>query len=235
MPSTARHADPDFVPSLRLLVQRERYSHHDIALMFGVSRERVRQWCEKYEVAHPDGRSARGLRMTRVWEDASNRFVPVSKRVARAGRQRMHREQRQCALSERRDRIVEQVSALRSELGRDPTLKEIAERLVGKPVPSPQAGSLVMHQWGGRTRRGEYGPAIAALRNAAGIGKRARGEPGHVMPGSRSRSPQSFSDPRFYVLRYRLPSERNAWVFLNVKAAETQTPIGGWRAIPNGV
>jgi hypothetical protein len=73
----ARASDPDFVPSLRLLVERERYSLHDIGMMFDVSRERVRQWCERNAIVHPD--DWRGLHMVRVWDDYSHRFVPITR------------------------------------------------------------------------------------------------------------------------------------------------------------
>lgn len=79
-PSRASH--PEFLPSLRLLVCRERYSLTDIGLMFGVSRERVRQWCVKYRIEHPDsgqGNSSRGLHAIRLWNDAKHCFEPVSR------------------------------------------------------------------------------------------------------------------------------------------------------------
>lgn len=81
---------PGFAESLRLLVERERYSLTDISLMFGVSRERIRQLAalaglDTRMVAYPKGMFA-----VRVWNDTAHQFEPVSKAllVAQKARQR---------------------------------------------------------------------------------------------------------------------------------------------------
>ncbi len=57
---------PGFADSLRLLVERERYSLTDIGLMFGVSRERARQWVAREGFEYPPGTSATATRLAHV-------------------------------------------------------------------------------------------------------------------------------------------------------------------------
>ena len=75
-----------FVESLRLLVQFEEYSLTDIGMMFGVSRERIRQLCIRYdiEVPHHGVVSGPTAQVQREWDDDQNRFVPV-RRAATLG------------------------------------------------------------------------------------------------------------------------------------------------------
>lgn len=72
---------PGFVESVRLLVEREQYTLTDIALMFDVSRERLRQLCGKHHIAYPGYHGAKGMQCQRVWDAATHRFYPVSKGV----------------------------------------------------------------------------------------------------------------------------------------------------------
>lgn len=73
---------PGFDESLKLLVEREQYALADIGMMFGVSRERIRQIEARVGAKRIDTHN-RGLYCVRVWDDAQHRFVPVQKRVLR--------------------------------------------------------------------------------------------------------------------------------------------------------
>jgi len=180
----ARHADHDFVPSLRLLVERERYSLHDIGLMFDVTRECVRQWCSRYGIVHPDRQGSRGLMTVRVWNDAAHRFVPVQKRVIRRAQRTVQAQRRLKHLAAARvvkqQRIVEKVLALRSVLGRDPSIHEIAEAIAGHSLAYTASAGTIVGAWFGRSGEGDYREAITAIREASGCRARPRGRPGHI-------------------------------------------------------
>lgn len=142
---------PGFVESLRLLVERERYSMTDIALMFGVSRERIRQLFDRYELEYPEGTS-RGLNAVRVWDDASHRFRPVSRgsidQAKRLGARAVKRAKRVARRAEIQQRIVEAVTALRARLGRDPSWWEMWLAIGGSPdATRPAAAALAVGQW----------------------------------------------------------------------------------------
>lgn len=187
-------ADPAFVPSLRLLVERERYSLEDISMMFGVSRERIRQLCKQHQVVHPDSARRRGLTMVRVWVDALNRFMPMPKEsVVRAQRQRaslVRLSAHTKAVADRRAHIVEQVRSLAAELGRDPTVGEIATKLSGRPMAGGRAPMYIIAKWGapGSTTKERYRRVMAELREAAGIQARPRGFHGAVNRPQRSQT-----------------------------------------------
>lgn len=69
---------PGFVESLRLLVVREQYTDSDIGLMFGVTRERIRQLVSEHQIAADPSRSqTRTHKRVRVWDDDANCFRPV--------------------------------------------------------------------------------------------------------------------------------------------------------------
>jgi hypothetical protein len=188
--SAARHADPDFVPSLRLLVERERYSLLDIGLMFGVSRERARQWCVRYGIVHPDSGHARGFFARRIWNDALNRFEPFPTSLLRRDRIAEQRRERNAArarrLSERRSTLIARAVALKAQLGRDPSHQEIAAAVLGHPVERQSAAQKLLNWWCSTAtsknrdeRRRQYADMKATLA-AAGIRPRPLGTPGHV-------------------------------------------------------
>lgn len=175
----ARHDDPDFVPSLRLLVERERYSLADIGLMFGVSRERVRQWCQRYQIEHPDPRGRRGLNCLRVWDDAHDRFVPVARGlIARERRKARGDAYRRSVVANRTakwHRAVEVLIARREQLGRaDLSQREMAE------VIFPHR-RIRKNEWGahlqGLNKRLPITETVRRLRHDAGLAHRdTRGE-----------------------------------------------------------
>src|SRR5690348_2321471 len=61
------------VPSLKMLIEEQEYSISDVGLMFGVSRERVRQWCVRFGIQQR-GRN-RG-KNTRQWNEDKMQFEP---------------------------------------------------------------------------------------------------------------------------------------------------------------
>lgn len=172
-----RTADSDFLPSLRLLVCRERYSLTDIGMMFGVSRERVRQWLRQHHIEHPDARDGKlrgvtGLHCVRVWDDALHRFVPVQKRALNAVRADLGRRKRVLRRAERRAHMVACALRLKAELGRDPHGPEIA-RVLGSGQQQPWPFLLGM--WGQGTTAHRGAELREALR-VVGIRLRVQGE-----------------------------------------------------------
>lgn len=198
-----RSNDPDFVPSLRLLVEREQYCQVDIGLMLGVCRERVRQWCIKYGIEYPEN-TPRGLRAYRVWDDSLNRFVPqrrvlVKKEIA-SKQKLVRREKSWEKLKQRRVLMVAVIIELQKKLGRSPSLPEMARVVVGYPVPRNRAGPLLIAQWGGpRSTKKKYGEFRAAL-STAGVRPRLAGGSGHIGPRSPRKGGQRILCKRGHLL-----------------------------------
>ena len=160
----ARASDPDFVPSLRLLMEQQEYSATDVGMMFGVSRERVRQWCAKYSIEQ------RGLyrgENTRCWNDATNRFEPSSAGSRYAKRLEANRNARRAWREQRRLSIVRRLKELESELGRIPTNREMALHLSGRLMEHHQAAPWLCGYWGNLHRNNTRG-AMGAIRTACG-------------------------------------------------------------------
>jgi hypothetical protein len=85
-------------------------------------------------------------------------------------------------IEERRQRAIEVTRELGSELGRSPTLGEIAERLgiAGKYPPGTHHQAIIGMYWG--TMNGVPGASRAnreAMYRAAGFEPRSAGTPGH--------------------------------------------------------
>ena len=180
-----RHADPEFVPSLRLLVQRERYSLLDIGLMFGVSRERVRQWVARYGIEHPDSAGNRGLNCLRCWDDRLNRFLPIPRGVIREEKRRARGDAWRSRLATERkarwNRAVSVLIAERERLGRnDLSQREMAEAIFGRRFEEGEKLWGPLLQSLGRraeTRWGSLRATVARLRREAGLVDRdTRGE-----------------------------------------------------------
>jgi len=179
--------EPDFLPSLQLLVERERYSLTDIGLMFGVSRERVRQWLEKYGLSHPDAAHERGLMCVRIWDDEAMRFRPSLKRVVNSNRRRAQREakraRRNALQAERRRKVVEATNLLRATLGRDPSLEEMANAVWGRPIPRGQGGAKLAAYctFGKLSTKKKYREMMAAVSAGTGMSiNRPRGGRAHL-------------------------------------------------------
>ena len=74
---------PGFAESLRLLIESHQYSLTDVAMMFNVSRERIRQLCARYRVQYQPYSSATGLNAMRIWDDTDNQFRPFQLKLVR--------------------------------------------------------------------------------------------------------------------------------------------------------
>lgn len=125
---------PGFADSLRLLIQRERYTLSDIALMFGVSTERIRQLAQRFGITRDKAGPSGGI--TRVWDDTAHCFYPVHShtavRVRGSQKAKVRHDER---LRRTRDRLWAAVDAFHSARRRlrrapfnDEWLAEIARR-----------------------------------------------------------------------------------------------------------
>lgn len=182
---------PGFAESLRLLITEQGYALTDVALMFGVSRERVRQLCDRLAIPrrHGQGSSAGLVAHCRVWDDATHRFVPVP-RAAFFGGLRQHRittrRAAQVAMmtarhAARMDQAVAVIHALRQSLGRTPTILEVT-RGCGLGFTNPNQAGGALSGWlepvGASTRVG----VLPALWRAAGVTPRPIGGAGRLTP-----------------------------------------------------
>ncbi len=173
----AREQDPDFVLSLRMLVVREQYAFADIGLMFGVTGERVRQWCNRFQI-RPADEAHRGMHAVRVWDDETHRFRPIGRgafreaeRAARRAEREANRRQRQAALEDQlRPRMIEQLRDAEARQGAMLSLPEMWEAISGTrisgPAASPRAQRELAKAWGDQKNRGD---AIRAMRAGAGF------------------------------------------------------------------
>jgi len=177
---------PGFRESLELLLLEERYAETDVAMMFGVSRERIRQLVRQLQIQKAPRRG--GLNDVRVWDDVANRFRPIGRKVVRQQRERaqgvVYREQLTREREQRRARMVAITRALAAALGRDPSHREIASALSGRLASQSGSGPTIAAHWGlDRGRSGSYRQAMEEFRAAAGIRVRKRGE--HVVQRQR--------------------------------------------------
>jgi hypothetical protein len=171
---------PGFVDSLRLLLESERYSFTDIALMFGVTRERVRQLAAKFGI-EGGGRAQRGLYDVRVWDDVAHRFVPRTRGDVAAENERNRRARARVELEERRiarrASLIEAIRSLSQSLGRSPTTLEVA-RVFNPNLTKNSAGGLLSWLWTSSKDR-EYARCSREMYEAAGCKVRGRGTLGH--------------------------------------------------------
>lgn len=169
-----------FVPSLRLLVESEKYSLHDVALMFDVSRERIRQLCIRYGVAGGGRAYKTGLNAVRVWDDTQNRFAPIARgdisRAKKAERRAKFLSARLQRRQEHRAEIVATIQELAASSGRTPTLGEVCVRILG-PGKSGFIAALAQ-RWGRENKT--YAAATREMYEAAGFAPRRSGPRGHV-------------------------------------------------------
>ena len=165
------------VASIRHLLEVEQYAVTDVALMFGVSRQRIDQYAEKYGM-RPPRRMNGGCFGYRVWNDERNCFEPV-RRLLIERRQRAAEWQKQRALrptrSARREEVVAAIRELAGELGRAPSLSEVKARVTGRSRLS--TGAWLGRVWFDDIRRiPNYGSrATAEAYAAAGVSPPRRG------------------------------------------------------------
>ncbi len=156
------------------------YGYTDIGIMFGLSRERIRQLAARNGSTKP----WRGS-LPRCWDPLLSRFRAVSREEWRLGarlRARLQNKKKRLAAmefrhSEMRERHVQILCELSMSLGRAPVSREL-EVACGIGLPS------ILMAWGYNnpaTRRdGSASRAMTALYNAAGLTKPRIGGGGHV-------------------------------------------------------
>ncbi|KKL59408.1 hypothetical protein LCGC14_2215670, partial [marine sediment metagenome] len=145
------------------------YGLTDIGMMFGVSRERVRQ------IAMRQGRKTAGS-LPRVWDDKLNRFRVITRKERDTRRRLIRRALHHRTVRQRREvRRVHELTTLKAlakQLGRVPVFQELVTA-VGKSV----AG--ISLDWGkDRKKPGGYGVAMARLYRTAGFEVRGVGYSG---------------------------------------------------------
>ena len=154
------------------LLINEGYGLTDIAMMFGISRERVRQRAEQLGIAYTRGTKPR------VWDDQLGRFRFREPAEQWADRQLLRRVKFEHRLGARRAAQVTALRALHAKLGRTPTLGEVADR-----CGLYQTALYVT--WGytpvQKLCRATAAQASAALYAAAGLVPRLPGSPGHAV------------------------------------------------------
>lgn len=182
---------PGFAESLRLLVESERYSLSDIGMMFGVSRERVRQLCERLGIDTPKN-VAVGLFQYREWNDSLHRFVPRprSEVSLEAHRRRVanRREAVRNRIARRRDDIIAAVARLRNQLGRDPFWREILETIDPerrRKCSGYSYAAIVLGVW---SHERNTKKVLADFRRATGLGPLPRGHHAHAVNRSAPRA-----------------------------------------------
>jgi hypothetical protein len=176
---------PGFAESLRILLVEERYTCSEVGMMFGVSRERVRQWRRALGIAPERGP------WTRVWVEADQRFRPIGRRGERrekqphvAARIADRLVQRREDAAARRVAVLDAGKTLYAELGRAPLWREIASRASGRVVPAEQAGGCMENIWVGAHRKVRgMGAEIRAAFAAIGVPLAPRGQHGHLNDG----------------------------------------------------
>lgn len=181
---------PGFAESLRLLVEEERYTLTDVAMMFDVSRERIRQLAERFAINVQWG-EGRGLYATRLWDDEKHRFRPVSNVRLRTRATFDRALARGAALHRiRHERLafaIPILHALQDQLGRSPTWGEMAEALGVAPAADSFAPSRMLSWLKVPTtmdtrsaRKGARRRSVAWFWKAVGMTPRPRGGPGHL-------------------------------------------------------
>lgn len=132
-----------FCESLRLLVEVERYSLRDIAAMFDVSGERIRQIAARVGI---DTREHRGLCDYRVWDDSASRFIPIRRGELRRRKEKARVRKNRAAYiakwTEREARAVATLRTLGETLGRAPTIRELGNAM---GIPSTNVGTVAAY------------------------------------------------------------------------------------------
>lgn len=164
---------PGFVESVRILLIEERYAATDVALMFGVSRERIRQLIVRAGIEVPD--YPRGLRARRVWDDEANRFRPVPlgeiREVERAERWAERRLIRERVREGYRAHVIAALTAFARSVDRPVTASEAWYAVSGRWQQNGAIIQMLQVMRGGGAWRtpGAYAEAMADLARRTGI------------------------------------------------------------------
>jgi hypothetical protein len=160
--------------SLRSLVSQD-YSVTDIGIMFGVSRERVRQWCRKYSI-RPRFYGTR----PRIWDNALGRFRGRARSELEGDLHKRIRSREKLEAHHRRFKLRQKdkqtLMSLAIKLGRSPSTKELTAAL-GYPWHG------LTYRWGwayGGNGRCTQAQALHRLYRTCGLQVRAVGKPGWI-------------------------------------------------------
>lgn len=115
---------PGFRESLQSLLEQG-YNISDLAVMVGVSRERVRQWCNQLDLE----RYAVRTTYRRVWDDELMRFRPVTAKEWAAIRNAPYWDGVREAKCARYERACGLIRGFAAEHGRAPTTTEVGRML----------------------------------------------------------------------------------------------------------
>lgn len=155
------------------LIRNHEYGCTDIALMYGLSCQRIQQ------IAARNGLNTRGS-LPRLWDPTLSRFRAMTREEWRSRIRLQHKAQTKQRLFRRqeseRQRHVHAAKQLARDLDRVPALGEIATA-IGKSVPN------MIQYWGflsAKTGQQTGRRATEALYRAAGLQKRAVGNRGHI-------------------------------------------------------
>ncbi len=136
---------PGFIGSIEILHDTCGYGLTDIGAMFGLSRERIRQYFQKYNLQRNEARRA----MYRVWNDERNCFLTVSNEDLEGILIEKSREERLIKRREnhakRRGSQVHAIQDFAEKNGRVPTVRELG-RILGYKGGSSQTS--IAHLWG---------------------------------------------------------------------------------------
>lgn len=187
-----------FDESLRLLLVDEQYSVTDIAMMFDISRERVRQLRDQIGIPFVKHRKSVGLHCTRLWDDTLHRFRPVSNRDLRTADAHLRERKVFTTVTDRHAERVQRIRDLRVSLGRDPSWREmwmvVEDGVERRERIYRDFASRVLLMCGFRKRRLKTIYHLAAFRLATGTARADRTKLGLSRPlGLRCRRGHLFS------------------------------------------
>lgn len=181
---------PEFVEALFTLLVDEEYSLTDVGLMFGVSRERVRQWAARFEIETIHAGSQR------VWNEAEGRFVTHTGRKHQT-RSIISKNRRNHFWTVRHEEFRKILLEVQDKIGDVPTLQDVGEYLgIGKSQIGPR---ITLRYAGGSYRSGghSYTETLDYLWSVAGM-KRPDGRSSlsvRERRGHRTASMKGFGNP----------------------------------------
>jgi hypothetical protein len=139
------------------------YSFSDIAIVFGYSREYIRQLFRAGDglVATEAGA------LLRLWDDDLERFVPCTREDCEQRQRDIVRKRRAIRRAEIRAYAVDELRTLHFELGRQPTINEFGERLGFKSAGG--CASMIRSMWDGGRAQLSYAETLDEIYECAGI------------------------------------------------------------------
>ena len=153
---------PEFVEALLTLLVDEEYGLTDVGLMFGVSRERVRQWAERLGIDTIHAGSQR------VWDEAEGRFVTHTGRKHQT-RSMISKNRKGHFWTLRHEEFGKILLEVQDKIGEVPTLADVGEHL---GIAKHQIGPRISLRYGGGSYRSNglsYTETLDYLWSAAGM------------------------------------------------------------------